>query len=73
MKDLRTLLEASILDIEDAVNKEFDFKTLVNSKTQREFLETDSLSRRGLFRILFHVLTRTLLHEKRQTLGRHED
>ena len=48
MKDLRTLLEASILDnaiseaslldIEDTLNTKIDFKTLVNSKTKGEFL-----------------------------------
>lgn len=43
MKDLRTLLEASILDIEDAISKEFDFKTLANSKTKSEFLSTANL------------------------------
>lgn len=37
MKDLRTLLEASILDVDDSLNKEFDFKTLVNSKTYDEY------------------------------------
>jgi hypothetical protein len=37
MKDLRTLLEASILDIEDTFNTEIDFKTLVNSKTYGEY------------------------------------
>jgi hypothetical protein len=37
MKDLRTLLEASILDIEDSFNTEIDFKTLVNSKTYGEY------------------------------------
>lgn len=38
MKDLRTLLEASILDIEDTLSTKIDFKTLVNSKTKGEFL-----------------------------------
>ena len=37
MKDLRTLLEASILDVDDALNKEFDFKTLVKAKTYSEY------------------------------------
>lgn len=43
MKDLRTLLEASILDIEGTLDKKIDFKTLVNSKTQREFLTTANI------------------------------
>ena len=63
MKDLRTLLEASILDnaiseaslldnaiseaslldIEGTLDKKIDFKTLVNSKTQREFLSTANI------------------------------
>ena len=38
MKDLRTLLEASILDVDGNLNKEFNFKTLANSKNKREFL-----------------------------------
>lgn len=38
MKDLKTLLEASILDIDGNLNKEFNFKTLANSKNKREFL-----------------------------------
>ena len=37
MKDLRTLLEASILDVDDALNKEFDFITLITSKTGDEY------------------------------------
>lgn len=43
MKDLRTLLEASILDIEGTLDKKIDFKTLVNSKTKREFLTTANI------------------------------
>ena len=48
MKDLKTLLEysildnaiseASLLDIEDTLNTKIDFKTLVNSKTKGEFI-----------------------------------
>lgn len=43
MKDLREILEASILDIEGTLDKKIDFKTLVNSKTQREFLTTANI------------------------------
>lgn len=43
MKDLRTLLEASILDVNGTLNKEFNFKTLANSKTKGEFLATANI------------------------------
>lgn len=41
MKDLKTLLEASILDIEDTLDKEIDFKSLIKAKTYGEY---DSLA-----------------------------
>lgn len=37
MKDLKTLLEASILDIEDTLNKDIDFELLFSASSAEQF------------------------------------
>ena len=37
MKDLKTLLEASILDIEDTLNKDIDFELLFSASSLEQF------------------------------------